>query len=317
MAENHSTEIRYCACGCGKVLPPPRRPNVIPRYAMGHDYRTLAITDPHDPRGPNPSGLCMCGCGQQTSISKETRHGRAERIAGCFHKYIKGHDKRKIMPVGNSSGLCKCGCGRQTPIAQQTRLGNIVGQPRQYCLGHQFLSKHKITDSGCWELPVHRSDGYTRIHRDGKLYMGHVYYWIQINGPLPDGYELDHLCRNRSCVNPEHMEPVPHKENIRRIYRDSDIPIYRADIQPEIDPASGCWNYPVCQADGYARIWIGNNLVMAHRFFYEKHRGRIQDGLQLDHLCQNRRCVNPDHLEPVTRQENIKRISLRTLRKSA
>jgi hypothetical protein len=47
--------------------------------------------------------------------------------------------------------------------------------------------------------------------------------------------------------------------------------------------------------------------VRAHRFAYENLVGEIPDGLALDHLCRNPRCVNPDHLEPVTHAENVRR----------
>ena len=59
----------------------------------------------------------------------------------------------------------------------------------------------------------------------------------------------------------------------------------------------------VSRKDGYGR-WNGK---LAHRLTYEATHGPIPSGLTLDHLCRNRRCVNPDHLEPVTNRENILR----------
>lgn len=46
--------------------------------------------------------------------------------------------------------------------------------------------------------------------------MAHKFYWQLENGLVPDGYELDHKCRNRICVNPAHLEVVTHRENVRR-----------------------------------------------------------------------------------------------------
>jgi hypothetical protein len=58
---------------------------------------------------------------------------------------------------------------------------------------------------------------------------------------------------------------------------------------------------------GYGRFHIGNRQFYAHRYFYEILRAPIPAGLVLDHLCRVPRCVNPDHLEPVTRGENVRR----------
>lgn len=59
--------------------------------------------------------------------------------------------------------------------------------------------------------------------------------------------------------------------------------------------------------DGYARIWVDGKRRRAHRVAYELLVGPIPDGLQIDHLCKVRNCVNPEHLEPVTQAENLRR----------
>ena len=74
----------------------------------------------------------------------------------------------------------------------------------------------------------------------------------------------------------------------------------------------GCWEPKQKPTPyGYVRIQDkrGPKLknIMAHRLIYEHFNGPIPDGLQIDHLCRNRACCNPAHLEPVTQQENIAR----------
>lgn len=86
-------------------------------------------------------------------------------------------------------------------------------------LDERFWSKVLVTESvdACWLWtgPLVNC-GYAQFHLVDRMVMSHrVAYELAI-GEIPDGLELDHLCRNRSCCNPHHLEPVTHAENIRR-----------------------------------------------------------------------------------------------------
>jgi hypothetical protein len=71
---------------------------------------------------------------------------------------------------------------------------------------------------------------------------------------------------------------------------------------------NGCHEWPGClQSEGYGMVTLHRKRHYVHRLVYEYHRGPIPEGLELDHLCRNRRCANPDHLEPVTHQVNCHR----------
>ena len=71
----------------------------------------------------------------------------------------------------------------------------------------------------------------------------------------------------------------------------------------------GCWEWKgnIHSWTGYGRIRVNDQECSSHRFVYELLRGPIPKGLTLDHLCRNKTCVNPDHLEPVTAGENALR----------
>ena len=79
-------------------------------------------------------------------------------------------------------------------------------------------------------------------------------------------------------------------------------------IEQDCGFTTPCWVWQrATSSNGYGRGYANGITCQAHRMVYERMIGSIPDGLDLDHLCRNRACVNPEHLEPVTRLVNVAR----------
>ena len=77
------------------------------------------------------------------------------------------------------------------------------------------------------------------------------------------------------------------------------------------EPFSGCWLWlGSLSGNGYGAIQYRGRQIVAHKLSYEAHIGAVPAGLELDHTCRLRCCVNPRHLEPVTHKVNLNRSSL-------
>lgn len=113
--------------------------------------------------------------------------------------------------------LCICGCGARLPDVRRPKPG------RRYIRGHQWRSP--LPDytvdlaTGCWVWQrSNNGRGYGFAYRNGARIYAHRAFYEDRNGPIPAGLVIDHLCRNPSCVNPEHLEVVLQRENMRRAH---------------------------------------------------------------------------------------------------
>ena len=178
-------------------------------------------------KAPNPTGTCQCGCGQITPIANESKRGR---VMGEHLRYCYGHHARTVLTPPNPSGLCFCGCGKTTPIATQSnaRRGSMKGEHVRFIPSHKLASRKPSVsfvvdqETGCWIWQGSLSpEGYGQLGRKGSgTRQAHRWYYEQRFGPIPKGLELDHVktrgCIHRSCVNPDHLEPVTPVTNARR-----------------------------------------------------------------------------------------------------
>lgn len=129
------------------------------------------------------------------------------------------------MGVAPTAGLCECGCGGHAPIARSSNRSrnSVKGKPLRFINGHSRRRPHRwiVEDRGyltpCWVWQERvDEDGYGCFKRNKRQIRAHRFYYEELRGPIPEGLGLDHLCRVRGCVNPDHLEPVPQRVNIRR-----------------------------------------------------------------------------------------------------
>ena len=293
-----------CHCGCGEATKPApktsRRNGWVKgepmRFVDGHSARLRRINPElvgFSP--PNPSGRCMCGCGRATRIAPRSNL-QLGWLKGEPIRFIHGHHARRSVSFETDVDYRNVDLGHLTPcwIWLRARCGNY----------------------GCvWR---HRDGRRTPTFAHRLSYEHHI-------GPIGDGLTIDHLCEIKLCVNPDHLEPVSSGENTRRAARRKSVrrkprkphrskggtrPSYAEDEPPyEVVHAghdSPCWLWlRAVSHNGYPvriltrKLRTSRRSVYAHRVCWARVHGPIPEGHEIDHLCGNISCVNPDHLESV------------------
>lgn len=132
-----------------------------------------------------------------------------------------------------------------------------------------------------------------------------------LGGPCRRGHQGLRYRNSGACVEcvKERGRRVQSERIKRRAYRHlRDKPLRDRIFYRIRKEENGCWMWTgKPNGNGYGVMAVNGRGHQAHRLSYELFVGPIPDGLQLDHLCRNRACVNPAHLEPVTLQENVRR----------
>jgi len=288
---------------------------------------------------PNDTRICVA-CRAHLPRSAFARYtrltGPKANKPGHYHRSCMQCEAAKAQRAAsdgpNPSGLCLCGCGEKTPLARENRLssGDVKGTPLRYAPGHRPKSRelvcrscHKAKPRPAFAPCVLKSgarageiSGLQTICLEckGRFAQERAQKAFRA-GPSPSG-----LCQC-GCGEPAPIATYSSRKTgavkgqpVRYIGRHVPRTFNQKSplvINPEkfvIDPETGCWIWQRSRnANGYGTLGVDGASRLAHRVYYELTHGPIPDNAPLDHLCRNRGCVNPDHLEPVTPKINTYR----------
>lgn len=106
-------------------------------------------------------------------------------------------------PKGGLRDYCK-----NCPVSKSPKIGNKL---------EQVLDRYQVDENGCWNYTGPKDKfGYGIFYYKQSGYRAHRVSWYLVNGEITDKKVLDHLCRNKSCINPDHLEAVHQLENVLR-----------------------------------------------------------------------------------------------------
>lgn len=204
----------------------------------------------------------------------------------------------------------------------------------------RFLNMIDKQVSGCWVWVGYiDAGGYGMFRVGGSMVRPHRFSYSLYVGPIEEGLSIDHLCGVRTCCNPAHLEPVTHKVNNSRRRPPPFVPLVclvatcsskvvaiqlcmkHYDLKrggrgrigrateldrfwAKVDKSGECWEWTASKGTHGYGMFRGSGHSLAHRWSYSHEVGEIPEGWVVDHLCHNRACVRPVHLEAVSRETN-------------
>lgn len=119
-------------------------------------------------------------------------------------------------------GMCRA-C-HERDLTERRMAGPIEGRITRDPVDRLTESVHFDVECWLWTGQLN-NHGYGLFSYKNRKRAAHLVLWEHVVGPVPNGLELDHLCRVRHCVNPDHLEPVTHEENQRRAAEARDLEV--------------------------------------------------------------------------------------------
>lgn len=137
----------------------------------------------------------------------ETRRAR-DGYGVVDHRFVCGSCGAEFTAKKKRRQFCSLACSSKSAAAHR----------RCKTIAERSTGKY-IIGEGCWEWTGSKDlNGYGRLNGGAgrSPVPAHRAVYEALVGPIPDGLEIDHICFNHGCVNPAHLEPVTHSENMRR-----------------------------------------------------------------------------------------------------